>query len=229
MHQFAEGDFHFPHSDIDIEVRCDDKTVTGRVSSAAMVLASPIWKKFVFPPWEVPQLTAPLNGKYTLMIDLSPHQANNNVGDHGHAFSGVPVAATKKIDFTEDDPQALRILLKIIHFQFQDIPAELEHRTLLHIAALCEQYMCVHLVVPWLSKWLNKASILNLESDSDFAEENCLFIYWVFGLSKSFHRLANELVLCAEEEEDGSYVFIEPPCGPVPPGIISQCTITRGV
>jgi hypothetical protein len=68
MYKLAEADFNFPDGDIDIEIRGGKNTITGRVSSAAMALASPVWKKFVFPPWEVPQSTATPNGNYVLII-----------------------------------------------------------------------------------------------------------------------------------------------------------------
>ncbi|KAH6696697.1 hypothetical protein BKA61DRAFT_247940 [Leptodontidium sp. MPI-SDFR-AT-0119] len=45
--------FTFDGSDVEIKAIFQGLKVTGRVASQAMVLASPVWKKFIFPPWTV--------------------------------------------------------------------------------------------------------------------------------------------------------------------------------
>jgi len=88
-------DFTFDCGDVDIKVkRSSEDTITvGKVSSSAMAMASPVWKKFVYSPF--------------LRIQ----------GEHSTA--GIPV---KELDFTEDDPSALLILLRVAHLRFGAVP-----------------------------------------------------------------------------------------------------------
>jgi hypothetical protein len=88
-------DFTFDCGDVDIKVkRSSEDTITvGKVSSSAMAMASPVWKKFVYSP--------------LLRIQ----------GEH--STRGVPI---KELDFTEDDPLALLILLRVAHLRFRGVP-----------------------------------------------------------------------------------------------------------
>jgi len=43
--------FTFPKGDVEITVLYNGEVVKGYVESNAMVRASPVWKKFIFPPW----------------------------------------------------------------------------------------------------------------------------------------------------------------------------------
>jgi hypothetical protein len=56
----------------------------------------------------------------------------------------------KKVDFREDDPQALRIVLAIAHLKFRNVPLKLPYKLLLNLAILCDQYGCVDLVFSFL-------------------------------------------------------------------------------
>jgi hypothetical protein len=43
--------FDFPSGDVRIKVNCKGKEVIGNVVSQVMILASPVWSQFLFPPW----------------------------------------------------------------------------------------------------------------------------------------------------------------------------------
>ncbi|PVH77245.1 hypothetical protein DL98DRAFT_591492 [Cadophora sp. DSE1049] len=45
--------FTFDGGDVEITVMIQGERVKGKVASQAMVLASSVWKKFIFPPWEI--------------------------------------------------------------------------------------------------------------------------------------------------------------------------------
>lgn len=94
----------------------------GKVYSGAMAMASPVWKKFLFPPW---------------------------------ATERGPVA---KLDFSEDDPDALQLLLNIAHLQLTKVPKytkPLPVPLMTALAVLCDQYDCVNLAALWLDGWLS--------------------------------------------------------------------------
>jgi hypothetical protein len=99
-----------------ILVTYQDEQVIGKVSSRALVLASPVWEKFLFPPWIV----------------------------EGQE-EGV-----KEIDCTEDNADALLLLLNIAHLNFVAVPNYLKYEPLFQVALLVDQYQCLNLIKPWL-------------------------------------------------------------------------------
>jgi hypothetical protein len=88
-------DFTFDCGDIDIKVKLssEDTITVGKVSSSAMAMASLVWKKFVYPPFSRIQ--------------------------GWHSTGGVTI---KELDFTEDYPLALLILLRVAHLRFRAVP-----------------------------------------------------------------------------------------------------------
>ncbi|CZR64692.1 uncharacterized protein PAC_14591 [Phialocephala subalpina] len=68
--------FTFNDGDVRIKVKYQDEEVVGSVVSHAMVMASPVWRKFIFPPW-VPDSAAAAPTKQK-EIDFS--------GDNGEAI-----------------------------------------------------------------------------------------------------------------------------------------------
>lgn len=82
-----------------------------------------------------------------------------------------------EVAFPEDDPNALCILLHIIHLRPRSLPNTLEGDVLMSLAILCQKYDTAELVAPWYhSKWM-----LNQFTDSHKARFEALFIVaWVF-------------------------------------------------
>lgn len=180
----AEGPFNFNTAGgtIKIIVMHNDDLVEGKVSSDALCLASPVWKKFVYPPWE---------------IENEPEEE-------------------KQIDFSEDDSDALLILLNIAHLRFDQVPDCLPYQLLLDVATLCDQYDCVALVRPWLltSHWLKDEEI---ESASR-CQPQWLFIAWVFGRELLFESIAKSLVKTMTNVAKDFWSSLTP----MPPGIIGK-------
>jgi len=117
----------FPNADTTLLLQSPaDKSTTifTGVSSSALSIASPVWKKFLYPPWAAPSTPS------------------------------SPVFPVSQIECTDDDPSALLILLRIAHLQFRNIPNILDYPTLLQVAILCDQYACTSLVYPWMEPWL---------------------------------------------------------------------------
>ncbi len=133
MHNMAgsanKNRFEFEDGDVLIQAMDQGAKVTGRVSKDAMSRASPVWKKFVTPPWE----------------------ANSTAGDTKPAKS--------PISFLEDDPDALCLLLNITHFKFRKVPVKLPYRLFYKVAILCDQYNCVEIVQPWIRGWLKDEDV----------------------------------------------------------------------
>ena len=117
--------FILDSGDLRLLVTYSNDRITFVVSSHAISLASPIWKKILHPPFH----------------RLPGEEEDNALQD-------------KQIDFSEDKGEALLPLLRIAHLQFSKVPPKLTFKSILDIAVLCDKYDCVGLVKPWLPLWL---------------------------------------------------------------------------
>jgi hypothetical protein len=170
--------FQFDGGDVRAKATFNDETVTFKVSSHALSFASPVWKKFIFPPF--PQIT-----------ESSSHESKKSKAVE--AFPDI------ELNFTEDNTDALLILLQIAHLQFADIPKTLPYETLLGVAILCDQYDCRRLAKPWVQGWM-----MNDWKESQLPnQKGWLFIAWYFGRQKIFETLAMTCVLQVEVDTAG--------------------------
>ncbi|KAF3930915.1 hypothetical protein ABW19_dt0207202 [Dactylella cylindrospora] len=53
-----------------------------------------------------------------------------------------------KITLRDNDPEALEILFKLMHFQQKSIPKNLALKTIFKLGLICDQYDCVHIAKP---------------------------------------------------------------------------------
>ena len=149
--------FAIDDGDLQLLVTYSGKRVAVGVSSHAMSLASPVWKKILHPPFS----------------KLPSAEAGND---------------DKQFDFSDDDWEALLVLLHIVHLQFSKVPDSLAFETIVQVAVLCDKYDCVGLVKPWLSLWYEETHAL------EPGHELWLFIAWVLGKKEIFQDLATKLV-----------------------------------
>ena len=174
--------------------------MTGLVASQAMVLASPVWKKFLFPPWET----------------IQP--------DNSNPPTTIGSGRQKEIDFSHDNSDALLVLLNITHLCFTNVPnTQLPYQMLYDLAILCDQYDCLALVRPWVDKWVVYAA----HEVKQEGREGWLFIAWVFGREKVFDDLAQLLIKRSPTSQTGECLrytgeFLPEP---MPPGIIGKSAL----
>ncbi|CZR64694.1 uncharacterized protein PAC_14593 [Phialocephala subalpina] len=181
--------FTFEGGDIKVIATFKGQRIVGKVNSQCMVAASPVWKKFIFPPW--------------LSLSQPPSQQSDVEGIFdgigGMQITSTPLPEPQKIDCSEDDGHALLVLLRIAHFRFEGVPTSLTTDTMLNVALLCEQYLCRNLVLPWTSKWLTNAT-----TRSTFGwPEPWLYIAHTFGDAKLLEHVARKVVMEAEFPSDG--------------------------
>jgi hypothetical protein len=103
------------------------------------------------------------------------------------------------VEFPEDDPDALLILLWIAHLQFHEIPKSISFSWLTELAILCDKYDSVRLLQPFIEQWISPWALLCLEP----GYEAWLFIAWSFGCEQIFNLLAASLVLSIELDGEG--------------------------
>ena len=196
----AKSFFTFEPSDIRVKVNYKGEPITSHVSSSAMSFASPVWKKFIFPPWKPMAVQDP-----TTTYDSTPAAKKSKV-TFKVKIKDKSVLPVEEVDFSDDNGEALLILLRIAHLRFHDTPTTLPYETLLQVAVLCDQYQCVNLVRPWLSQWLADEE----KSSMKFGQENWMFIAWVFGREKVYEVLALDLVFSLKQIKKSVYRTSDP-------------------
>ncbi|TGO53382.1 hypothetical protein BOTNAR_0297g00150 [Botryotinia narcissicola] len=118
-----EHPFVFEDGDVRAKAKHGEQIITFKLSSHALCFASPVWRKFVFPPFPL----------------LSP--IRNEEEQNSKKACAIPEESFPDIElnFTEDNPEALLILLQIAHLKFSNVPSQLPYQVLYHIAILCDQ------------------------------------------------------------------------------------------
>ncbi|KUJ18863.1 uncharacterized protein LY89DRAFT_732403 [Mollisia scopiformis] len=154
-------EFTFPQSDVRLRITYKGAPAYAHVCSHAMILASDVWKVFLFPPWS--------------------NQA-----------TAEPV---QDLDFTEDNAEALLVLLCVVHLRFGDIMYDSPPKqVLIDLAFLCDQYFCHHLIRPWAGNWIDRQFGFDIAENSaskpDYFEKG---VYWLFNENRvynlpEFHR-----------------------------------------
>lgn len=131
------------------------------------------------------------------------------------------------MDFREDDGEALLVFFKIVHLKHRLVPERLQFSLLLEVAKLCEKYLCVELVQPWLKTWTDN---LELRSKYPLAEQ-ILYTHWVFGQEEEFEKVARMIVTEVKTNEDGQllnkygWLWSEP----FPPGVDGKFSGSRAL
>ncbi|KAI9769222.1 MAG: hypothetical protein M1840_004351 [Geoglossum simile] len=131
----------------------------------------------------------------------------------------------KRISFTDDNAEALLVLLYIAHLRFIQVPPKVTFSTLFNILVLCDQYDCIDITQPWMSIWLKGAEKLAGKPH----HEEWLFIAWALGKEEIFKSLAVQLVTEVSVNDAGNCLL---PTGeilpsPMPPGIVESILSTR--
>lgn len=93
-----------------------------------------------------------------------------------------------EVALPEDDPNALCIVLHIIHFRPRSLPNTIEDDELMSLAILCQKYDIAELVSPWLqTKW----ELIFLSYTHKDGCEASFVVAWVF---QRFFGYASSLV-----------------------------------
>ena len=190
--------YNMEDPDYKIQVTYNSEICTGRVSSHAMALGSPVWEKFLFPPWSGSREAKDLEGQ------------------------DVRTSPVQQLDFAEDDGEALLTLLRIAHLQFKEIPVTLPYDYRLNLAILVDQYDCIGIIRTWLATWLANEEMECKEPE----HEGWLFIAWAFGRKEVFKSLVLKMVKEIVVDTDGVMFTSsgEPISQPMPDGIIGNST-----
>ena len=108
-----------------------------------------------------------------------------------------------RMELTNDDPDALLILLRISHLQFSDIPSQVTYTLLVHLAVLCDKYKMAQLFFPWIEVGQADWKPYALEE----GYENLFFVAWVFRDRETYIAMAINWTLKCTLDVDGNLVM----------------------
>ncbi|KAK0640759.1 hypothetical protein B0T16DRAFT_418419 [Cercophora newfieldiana] len=137
-----------------------------RVSSKILSLASPVFKTM-------------LSGSFREASDFTAHNLKS------------PTSSEKfTLSFPEDDATAMTLLLRILHFDYDNVQARPTPKLLEQLAFLTDKYQCMHVLkfcgVLWVREWIQQSiEFLQVED----AARVLVFTY-VAGLETEFQDVA---------------------------------------
>ncbi|KAK0709249.1 hypothetical protein B0T26DRAFT_785122 [Lasiosphaeria miniovina] len=108
---------------------------------------------------------------------------------------------------SNDDAYGLDVLFAVIHYKFHDIPHRPDVHQLYSIALIVEKYECVHMLIPYMSKWvkgLDQHVMSRGEFRGDYDET--LFLCWVIGEGRWFSRLVSTAANNSTIDAEGNMI-----------------------
>jgi hypothetical protein len=114
----------------------------------------------------------------------------------------------KEIEFPDDDPEAVLIVLGIAHLKFKDRPKKLTYDQLVDLAIVCDKYDTVGVVRPFLTEWIG-----DLKMHVQPGKEEWIFYAWTFGYTTDFFVAVQTLVRESTTDADGCLLHGNKPLG----------------
>ncbi|KAK3375888.1 hypothetical protein B0T24DRAFT_525851 [Lasiosphaeria ovina] len=125
-------------------------------------------------------------------------------GDHTRPQTGKWII--EMLD-SDDDAYGLDVLFSVIHYKFHDIPHRPDVHQLYSIALVVEKYECVHLLVPYMSEWvegLDQHVVSGGEFRGDY--EETLFLCWVIGEGRWFSHVISTAANNSTIDSEGNMI-----------------------
>ena len=107
------------------------------------------------------------------------------------------------MDLTNDDPDALLMLLRISHLQFSEVTLHVTYTLLVRLAVLCDKYKMAQLLFPWIKPWQADWKPYALKG----GYENLFFVAWVFSDLETYTAIARNWVIKSTLDTDGNLVM----------------------
>ncbi|KAK2040183.1 hypothetical protein LZ31DRAFT_587318 [Colletotrichum somersetense] len=137
-----------------------------------------------------------------------------------------PAFGTWLVHLPDDDPDALEIVLNIIHANFPLVPAEPGLAELYEIFQMANKYDMVPALKPWANAWLDVAEGCAATAATDGESIAALtYVAWELGQVELHRKMMKELLLYSSIDKDGRMVTADgvvlddfDPIGP--PGVL---------
>ena len=174
-----------PHGDIILVIPCGSAVARFQVNSSVLCLASPVFRAILGP-----------NSRFK-------EGTNLKLATIGGQKSPEPMPM--ELQLSDDDPNALAVILRILHLQFDWIPTPMSpsqgsegRYKLYEMAIICDKYDMRHILLYWLKMWttplLKELNYQNIAMATTIGSD-WLFITYAFGYPELFRLVSKELAL----------------------------------
>ncbi|KAK7959947.1 uncharacterized protein PG986_004801 [Apiospora aurea] len=110
------------------------------------------------------------------------------------------------LDIGEVQLNALETLMRIAHFDFAKVPAEVSLEGLCAVTNLTSKFQSTGLTMPWASQWLRPFAQLHKDDSSAAVNHKAAFIAWELGDAKLLRNMVKSLTMTAKVDGDGDLV-----------------------
>lgn len=179
-----------PHGDVILIVPTkNNQLVRFRVNASVLSVASPVFQSI-------------------LQRDLTPRPAETRTPTPQEPSKSEQYPHELQLD--EFDPDALAIVLRILHFQYTLVPARLgyDYEKLYQVAIFCDKYELHGPIRPWFDKWISAVwpppRPSSIKSSKALpARAGWLFIAYVFNHTELMSKLFISFLWNMVEDEKG--------------------------
>ncbi|KAK1962171.1 hypothetical protein LY78DRAFT_661467 [Colletotrichum sublineola] len=116
-----------------------------------------------------------------------------------------PAFGTWLVHLPDDDPDALEIVLNIIHANFPLVPAAPSLAELYEIFQMANKYDMVPALKPWANAWLDVAESCAAATDGE-SMAALTYVAWELGQVELHRKMMKELLLYSTIDRDGRMV-----------------------
>ncbi|KAF8426725.1 hypothetical protein EV426DRAFT_560114 [Tirmania nivea] len=109
-----------------------------------------------------------------------------------------------ELSLPDDDPNALGVILRVIHLQHDWVPPSLDEKQLYAVAVICDKYDMRQSLEVWLTKWI---STLVEPPAAPISGDKWLFIAHAFARKDLYSRLTKDLILECRVDKDGNLLM----------------------
>ncbi|KAF8425457.1 hypothetical protein EV426DRAFT_595148 [Tirmania nivea] len=169
-----------PHGDITLVIATSSGTARFQVNSGVLCVASPVIRAMLGP-------------------DSSFKEARDLAAS---SRSQTKARAPLEVRLEDDDPQAMAIILRILHLQFDLVPIErarVDEVKLYQMAIICDKYDMQRALGYWFKHWTAEAL--------DVTGPKWLFMAYAFGHETIFTEVSRDLMVRCEVTGDGDLIL----------------------
>ena len=106
-----------------------------------------------------------------------------------------------------DNANAFAVVLRILHTKNNLVPSSLNEYQLYGIAVICDKYDLTPAVMLWVDRWMPQLVPNESRNPPIVTGHKWLFITYVFGRKKLFHKLTQEIILNSTIDDSGALVI----------------------
>lgn len=140
------------------------------------------------------------------VIEVNVSSASDAFNNLLYEINTRPKKGAWVINLPDDNPQALKVILQIIHFRFGEVPKCPTIDELFEICILVSKYDCTHLIQPWAEKWGGLLKGFANNRNAPTLNFKVLWVSWVLGCVRPFRDMVDSIILTSKIDEHGDLI-----------------------